>query len=405
MVIPTYWGRSRSEPRHPEDVVYDHPTPVDETGTLARAVESFQVLNNKDFEIIVLGAAAHPSLERQAEERVAAIVADFQDTWRIGSLSFSGARRIQEHLESRGHGRLARFVSLYGYPNVRNMCLVAAELRDADVVILFDDDQILEDAAYIDKATEFIGRKHEGRFVGAVAGYYLRAEGGYLAPRTEDWWWLEWQGAEAMNEAFGLIEGGPRLKETPFAFGGNTVIHRDVFRRVPFDPCCARGEDIDFLINARMLGYPFVLDNELTIRHLPPESAVPDWLGFRQNVLRFAYERAKINAQREVDGMHRVSVDELQPYPGRFLGPDLDAKVERTSVLLAVKHVLEGDEMSFSECLENMALGGRVGEAAFDPFDRFLETQRDWVELMSVLGGADELKAYLEAAFAGRIDT
>ena len=51
-----------------------------------------------------------------------------------------------------------------------------------------------------------------------------------------------------MNEAFDKIIGTePRLKETPFAFGGNMVIHQNLFTAVPFDPKISRGEDMDFL--------------------------------------------------------------------------------------------------------------------------------------------------------------
>jgi len=46
-----------------------------------------------------------------------------------------------------------------------------------------------------------------------------------------------------MNEAFDKIIGTePRLKETPFVFGGNMVIHRDLFSVIPFDPNVPRGE-------------------------------------------------------------------------------------------------------------------------------------------------------------------
>ncbi len=69
-----------------------------------------------------------------------------------------------------------------------------------------------------------------------------------------------------MNEAFGKIIGSdPRLKETPFVFGGNMVIHRDLFTVVPFDPEVTRGEDIDFLINAKMFGFKLLSDEYLAL--------------------------------------------------------------------------------------------------------------------------------------------
>ena len=49
---------------------------------------------------------------------------------------------------------------------------------------------------------------------------------------------------DRMNKAFGGIIGRePRLKETPFVFGGNMVIHRNLFTVVPFDPVVTIGAE------------------------------------------------------------------------------------------------------------------------------------------------------------------
>jgi hypothetical protein len=57
LVIPSYWGRRRGEPFNPEDAVYDHPTPLDAEGTLARALESIRILRYPRFRVLVLGVA------------------------------------------------------------------------------------------------------------------------------------------------------------------------------------------------------------------------------------------------------------------------------------------------------------------------------------------------------------
>lgn len=394
MTIPTYWGRSRSEPLNLEDVVYDHPTPVDEQGTLRRALESFRVLKNRDFEIIILAAATNQSFEKIAEEKVKGIVRDYKKEYRIVHLSYSDISFMKESLRGRVSDDTLELIKLYGYPNIRNMCLIAANLRDAEAVILFDDDEIIKDPDYIDKAIEFVGKHYKGEFVGGVAGWYERPEGGYLAPPTSDWWWMEWQGSEAMNEAFSLIGEPSRLKHTPFAFGGNTVIHREVFAKVPFDPLITRGEDIDHLVNAKMFGYQFFLDRELWIKHLPPPGWVPDWLGFRQNVIRFAYMRAKLKSQHEVKNMRMVRVEELHPYPGRFLQDDLDDKVLKTSILLGAKHLLDGNNGAFKESIKNIEIARTIGKSE-DNFDRYLKVQKLWEDLMNKLAEEKDIKAYL----------
>ena len=45
MVIPTYWARERSVGLKEGDAIYDHPTPLDNEGTLLRALKSIRVLN------------------------------------------------------------------------------------------------------------------------------------------------------------------------------------------------------------------------------------------------------------------------------------------------------------------------------------------------------------------------
>jgi len=47
-----------------------------------------------------------------------------------------------------------------------------------------------------------------------------------------------------MNQAFRtVIDDGasPRFRPTPFVFGGNMAITRDLFSVVPFDPAITRG--------------------------------------------------------------------------------------------------------------------------------------------------------------------
>ena len=60
MVIPSYWRRKKEDGWKNTDDVYDHPTPLDEDGTLARILNSLSILQNKDFNLVILGAAGEP---------------------------------------------------------------------------------------------------------------------------------------------------------------------------------------------------------------------------------------------------------------------------------------------------------------------------------------------------------
>ena len=44
VVIPTYWSREKDEGWQEGDAVYDHPTPLDDEGTLRRTLESMKLL-------------------------------------------------------------------------------------------------------------------------------------------------------------------------------------------------------------------------------------------------------------------------------------------------------------------------------------------------------------------------
>jgi hypothetical protein len=102
------------------------------------------------------------------------------------------------------------------------------------------------------------------------------------------------------------------------ALGGDMVFHRELFTRVPFDPGITRGEDIDYLINARLAGIPWWFDPGLTILHLPPRHYdTPLYQRLREDVFRFVYEKEKLR----LHGYQRPAW--LEPYPGALLGDDL----------------------------------------------------------------------------------
>ena len=58
MIIPTYWsgpGGAWEE----GDAVYDHATPINQKGTLLRTLISLNILDDKDFTLIIIGAVTN----------------------------------------------------------------------------------------------------------------------------------------------------------------------------------------------------------------------------------------------------------------------------------------------------------------------------------------------------------
>jgi hypothetical protein len=402
IVIPCYWSRSSSEPFSPDDAVYDHPTPLDLDGTLHRALESITVLENRDFNVVVLACASADNIAEQAEQKAQGIVKQFKSYFPVTVVSHSFETRIKERIdvERKVNAKLdPSLVSLRGYSNIRNMCQIVTELARSEVAVLFDDDQVYEDRQYLDKVFENIGKEHEGRFVGAIAGYYQRPDGSYLLPPPSDWWMSEWPMVSSMNAAFGIIGEPPRLKKTPFVFGGNMVLHRDVFRKMAFDPNVRRGEDIDYLFNCKFYDIDFLLDNELAIKHLPPPTHVPGWASFRENVYRFVYERAKLESQVPTEGLRMVTVDELDPYPGSCMGEDLEQHIYRTCVLMGLNYLDVNDHTSFRESMKNNYLARYDAPPKHDPFAWYLGFRQSWEDLMSFLASDEVLASELQAGF------
>jgi len=387
MVVPSYWGRKSDEGRRPTDVIYDHPTPLDEAGTLGRLLESLSVLKERDFELVVLAVSTAPDIREAVEQKVAGILRRGAGDIEARLFSSSHLAKLHAVLEKAGRGDLAALLRLEGYANVRNLCVFLPHLLGAEIAVLIDDDEIFEDPLFMVKAREFIGRRVDGRAALFVAGYYINPDGSYLLNRKIEPWMTYWNKIDCMNRAFKEVIGlEPRLKATPFAFGGNLVLHRDLFARVPFDPAVTRGEDIDFLINARMSGFDTFLDNRLSIKHDAPPKTSPAWERVREDIFRFIYEKSKLESQEEADGLRPVSVGELCPYPGEFLGPDLEERIFRSNQMLAVDCLAAGDARGAAECMTNIFLAKARAVPASSPFRAFLKLRKEWRNLMEFFG-------------------
>ena len=383
MVIPSYWARAREVGWKEGDAIYDHPTPLDSEGTLLRVVQSIKKLEDKDFQLVILAVATAEDIENQVEKKIANIIESSNPGVEVLLFGHHHLNQIHKLLISEGKKEYNDLLQLRGYANIRNLCLFIPHVLGSEAAVLIDDDEVFEDPEFMSKAKEFVGRSIGGINVNAVAGYYLQPDGDYHVKKPFRPWMEYWDQCDRMNEAFDKIIGTePRLKETPFVFGGNMVIHRNLFTVVPFDPDVPRGEDIDFLINAKMFGFSFFLDNQLSIKHLPPPKTHPIWMQLRADIYRFIYERAKIERQKEIKGMTRVYPEEFDPHPGCFLKSDLEEKIEKSCKLLSEDYLAEGDKEGSEEALRNIFIAKTDAVPKYDPFQRLCKLQKRWRELI-----------------------
>jgi len=382
VTVPTYWTWEDGRVR-PGDVVYDHPTPLGQEGTLARLLESLRIVKGPEFSVLIITATTDPKLEEAAEAKVEEIIAPFKGSFPIAQFAASELALLRERLARLGFQAAdaadlqQELVSLQGYGNVRNLQLIGAYLLGSQVIVGLDDDEVITDEDYLRKATEFIGREHEGEFVGGVGGFYLDSKGSNKLPADERASSNIFRRKGAiMNAAIEALEEEPgRLVETPFVLGGNMVLHRRLVEQVPFDPYITRGEDIDYLINARMAGYRFFLDKELSVVHLPP----PAGSHLREDVIRFIYEREKLRLARYQPGLEAVPPGSLDPYPGIFLGDDLEEQAREALREQGLPEAIVDDAKRYAQ---EMA-------------PRYFELYRRWPHLMRALEGDELLKSRL----------
>lgn len=363
IVVPTYWGPPHGTPGRPGDAAYDHPTPIDGESTLPRLLESLARQPQTDFTTLILTATVSDDVVRDASARVESILRPYADRLRIAQIDEDIVSLLKKACLQAGLD--PQSISLRTYANVRNLQLLVPFALGADVVIALDDDEVVP-ADYVEQAWAFVGR--DG--VSGLAGLYLDAQGSPYLSEADHGGNALLEKSRLMNRAIRQTISGPdRLNVTPLALGGNMVFHRELFARVPFDPGITRGEDIDYLLNARLAGFSFWMDRELTITHLPPrhyESSA--YRKMREDVLRFVYEREKLRRAG-------VAAQEFDPYPGLLLRDDLDRQA-----IDALRAVATPDEVALHGTPE--AILEQAQARARPTIDAYRAFREQWPQLL-----------------------
>lgn len=378
MVIPSYWGRAGEELVGGEKIVFDHPTPLSETGTLPRLLDSLDVLKGMEGKVVVIAVANDPAIVGEVRDKVEGLISPYRARYDICCFHQLTIDNLRELLAGKGLSEAAlSLVNLDNYAAVRNMCSLAGILNGNRHTIFIDDDEVFTDPDFLEKIESDMAESVDGKPVEALAGYYLQPDTYKLdESKVQSWQKPHWNNAASMNQAFErFIGGGPRLKPTPFVFGGNMTVALSVLKEVPFDPRITRGEDIDFLLNMRIGGRAMYLDRELAIKHLPPPSSRPAWKKVREDAVRFLYERKKVMDHAELD------LEELMPYPGAFLGEDLEERIIKTNELLMCDYEAAEDEEGARQCRATIAMARENPFRKIDTRAWLNELTADWQEL------------------------
>ena len=266
--------------------------------------------------------------------------------------------------------------SLVGYGAVRNVGLLAAGVLGCESVVFVDDDQIITDKGFLLRAQDGLGMKiRGGKAVLAKSGYYTDTEGRYQRhsqPHASD---VFWRKGDAFNDALAIVDAPPRIKPSPVAFGGCLALHRHMYTNVSFDPWVVRGEDMDYVINARMHGGDVFIDGEWSVIHKPPHLE-DDTLQFRQDVYRFVYEHRKIEFAKSQVDLRQVSSESLMPYPGSFIGPSFTRRAWMTAMMRGVAR----KESKYFEIARSTIKDAQ--RYALENCQNYFDFQRRWPMLM-----------------------
>ena len=311
VVIPTYWG-------HSGHAIYDHPTPLQGQSTLPRLLDSLvSQINAPDFQVLVLVAAVTQQENETARARVLQLLTPFQDRLKLSLADARAAEWIRGASLMKGLSKIPSSISMQGYGNIRNMQLLIPASMGAEVIIALDDDEVVP-TDYLTRALKWIGKKLGNRAVAGVGGPYLDSRGSPYLPEPEIGTNLFAAKSVLINQTMRELMAKPhRVIETPMIFGGNMIFHKKLFSQVCFDPAIPRGEDIDYLINARIAGETFFFDPELVITHLPPRHyESPEYGKMKQDLIRFSYEREKILRAG-------LNPSDFSPYPGCLLDEEV----------------------------------------------------------------------------------
>jgi hypothetical protein len=385
LAVPTYW--THPEGRGREDIIFDHPTPLNTSGTLRRTLESLiHLVDPGGVSVGVVAAPTAPELSQEMEAWLEKLLASPPLPYPVVLFSPFHLELLQDFLRNRGKEPWSSLLSLTGYGAIRNLTLVLANLLEAEVLVSLDDDEVIEDRDFISKISAdlaFLGQHHA---VFGLAGLYENADGQVFVSEPETPWGLCWPKLRWMNQTLAeLLDSEEFLPRTPLALGGNMVLPANLFRRLPFDPCIPRGEDVDYVANAAKWGIPFFFDKHLRVLHLPPEKPHPTWRRLRQDLVRFAYARRKLREQEPHPKLVRVSPLELAPYPGNFLTDDLEDKAYRSHALLALEYLASGDAEGARQTLDNLRLLQQENTCRENAFRSYHDLTTRWQELQTWL--------------------
>ena len=178
------------------------------SGELPRCLESLRCVRGLGHIIVLV--IAEPAIENKAASKIRAVAEQFPDL-NIAVVGSPEMALVRQRMEQLNIG-LRNEVGLAGYGAMRNLGLLLAGALDFDSVVFVDDDVVIDDPAFLEKAMYGLGKlTRSGVPILAKSGFYLNKEGEYLSSRSTKWYNRYWDQATAFNKWISKAMKGPRL--------------------------------------------------------------------------------------------------------------------------------------------------------------------------------------------------
>jgi len=367
--------------------IYDHPTNInsfakDETST--RLINSIIKNLPSGFEAnihIIFGKTNEGISDRKIEKLLRqAINKKVRNNGRV-HIYIMGARVLSEIKKLRRNDLV---IDNRNYGNIRNLQLITQILFDIPYQLNLDDDEIITNHNFFHKILEIeriIGK--EKNLVG-VGGLYLNNR---LSPNISQQKKIikEINVFETQLVVQQQLIDFYKKKGWHFpvgaVFGGLNIISNKVAREVCFDPFIARGEDIDFLINAFFKNFLFGFSSSWSIIHKSRQKSLYPFSNLknkmRRDIIRFIYQKRKIEYlakefRLKTNSLLRI----LDPYPGFFL------KLS--------EHKLKLDAYKY---IDQLSLEKYINEKLDKEINRFLRMYSIWPSFSKTLDNHKDITA------------
>lgn len=358
---------------------------MNQKGTLSRLLDNlleYDQVKSGETPVRIIAVANKKELRKKVEEHIKDYIDPYHNKMDIMLYSYSWFEKIKEKLKKHGLNDFS-LIEPSCYSNVRNLCLLSVIDTGCRFGIFLDDDELVENESYFKIAEEglFESANDDGIIYGK-AGYYNQ-----YRPSYRRFWELKWWPKDAtFNKVFEKLKSNkPHFKASMVALGGNMVLSDEIIRNVCFDPSVSRGEDMDYLFNARLFGYRIYFDPFLHVKHLPPENKTPVWKKAREDIYRFLYLREKYRQHLKSFEVQKIAFEEFLPYPGVFMKDDLEERIFEHNKLLATKYLSEDDKLGFKMSMENAKIPF-IYKKPQKVIEKLITNIKTWRKITGIIG-------------------